>query len=132
MSADTGAGKKPAAPASPAISTEDAISMFDEMIPSQEVLMRREMGQMFLPIDGAIQRGVDVQQIVDGLKKKWPGSHSATLVRLLNAERERRLQLGEYIECKRFGSMRKPKKATKISQGEEACNVSNGSQGAEA
>jgi hypothetical protein len=69
MSADTGTGKKPAVPASPAISTEDAISMFDEMIPSEEVLMRREMERMFLSIDGAMQRGVDAQQIIDGLRK---------------------------------------------------------------
>lgn len=132
MSTDTGTGKKPPAPASPAISTEDAISMFDQMIPSQEVLMRREMEQMFLSIEGAMRRGVDAQQIIDGLKKKWPSSHSATIIRLLNAERDRRLQMGDHIDCKAFGSMRKPRKAKKISQGAEACNASNASRGADA
>ena len=132
MSAYTGTGKKPAAPANPAISTEDAISMFDEMIPSEEVLMRREMERMFLSIDSAMQRGVDAQQIIVGLKKKWPDSRSTTIIRLLNAERDRRLQMGDHIDCKPFGSMRKPRKPKKISQGEEACNVNNASRGVDA
>jgi hypothetical protein len=99
-------------PANHAISIEEAISMFDEMVPSKEVVMRHEMEQMFPSIVAAMKRDVSEEQVITALRKKWPGSHVATIIKLLNTERDRRMGHGEHIECKQFGSPRKSKTRT--------------------
>jgi|GEM_PF-5217615 len=103
---------------SKAISVEDAISMFEDMVPSKEVMMRREMEQMFPSIRAALKRDVSEEQVIAGLRKKWPDAHVATLVKLLNAERERCLMQDGAIDCKPFGSPRKSKIRTATSIGE--------------
>jgi hypothetical protein len=105
------AGKQPAKTLPSEITLEEAIAFFSVMQPSAEVVMRREMGDMFPPIVGAIKRGADQDQIIDGLKKRWPTTHVATLTKLFNDERERRLQQGELVDINPLGSPRKPKKA---------------------
>lgn len=132
MDTNTEASNKPTTPASDAISTEEAISLFENMAPNKEVEMRSEMKLMFLSILGAMAREVSEQQIIAGLRKKWPNTHVATIVKLLNFERERRLELGEQIDCKPFGSPRKPKKAPKGNQSQELSHVHASPQGAEA
>lgn len=102
----------PSEPANTAMSANEAISMFEDMVPSKEVVMRREMEQMFPSICAARKRDVSEDQIIAGLRKKWPDAHVATIVKLLNFERERRLELGEHIDCKPFGSPRKLKNRT--------------------
>jgi hypothetical protein len=110
--------KKTAEPASVPMSTDEAISMFDDMAPSKVVVMRRELEHMFPAIIAAINREVSEEQIIAGLRKKWSGVHVATIVKLLNAERERRLAQDELIKCKPFGSPRKPKMRTATMTGE--------------
>lgn len=106
--------KAMAVPLRSAISTEDVISMFQKMVPSPEVMMRREIEQMFCSIDTAMTRGVSEQQVIATLRKKWPEAHVATIIKLLNVTRDGCLQLGDHIECKPFGSMRKPKKRGRV------------------
>jgi len=96
-------------PLSQGISLDDTIALFEAMVPSKEVEMRREMEKMFPPIISAIEREVCPEQIIATLRKKWPDAHVASIVKMLNAERDRRLEHGEHINCKPFGSPRKPK-----------------------
>lgn len=131
MGTDFEADKSTVLPTTGALSTEDAISMFNDMLPSKEVVMRREMEKMFPSIMDAMQRDVGEEQVVGTLRKKWPNAHVATIIKLLNAERDRRMELGEHIGCKPFGSPRKPRKATKGNQGHESGHVYADSQGAE-
>lgn len=93
----------------PAISLDDTIALFEAMVPSKEVEMRREMEKMFPSIISAIEREVCPEQILATLRKKWPDVHVASIVKMLDAERARRLEQGEPINCKPFGSPRKPK-----------------------
>jgi hypothetical protein len=91
------------------LSTDDTIAMFKAMRPSKEVLMGRDMETMYSSVVDARKRDVSEQQIIATLKLKWPGAHTATIIKVINAELERRLKLGEQVECKPFGSPRKPK-----------------------
>ena len=109
-----------------AISLEDAIALFDVMVPSEEVVMRREMERMFLSIVGAIEREVGQDQIVGCLKQRWPTVHILTLIKSFNDERERRLQNGECVDVKPLGSPRKPKKAKTAASTEPADEASQG------
>jgi len=109
MTESSAANKSLTLLAGAAISTDDVISLFQEMVPSQDVLMRRDMEHMFPSIETALKRDVSEQQAIATLRKKWPNAHVATITKLFNAERERRLQHGEQIECKPFGSPRKTK-----------------------
>ncbi|GGA14200.1 hypothetical protein [Dyella caseinilytica] len=117
----------PSEPANTAMSANEAISMFEDMVPSKEVVMRREMEQMFPSICAARKRDVSEDQIIAGLRKKWPDAHVATIVKLLNFEHERRLEIGEHIDCKPFGSPRKPKSRTAAMSG-VACGSVSASQ----
>jgi sugar-specific transcriptional regulator TrmB len=123
------ASEKPTAPAIHAISTGEAISMFEDMLPSKEVVMRHEMEEMFPSIIAALKRDVSKEQIIAGLRKKWPSAHVSSIVKLLNSERERRLAHGEPIECKPFGSPRKTKIRTAAMTG-EICRSANTSHAA--
>lgn len=98
-----------------AISLDETIALFDVMEPSEEVVMRRDMEQMFPSISAAMKREVSEGQIIAALRQKWPGTHVSTLIKLFNAERARRLAQDEHIACKPFGTPRKPKmrRATK-------------------
>lgn len=89
------------------VSTDQMIAMFKAMRPSKEVLMAREMEIMFLSISDARKLGVSEQQAIAGLKLRWPGAHTASIIKLFNAELERRLRHGEQVECKPFGKERK-------------------------
>jgi len=109
MTESLAADKNLAVLAGAAISTDDVILIFEDMMPGQDVLMRRDMEQMFPSIETALKRDVSEQQAIATLRKKWPNAHVATITKLFNAERERRLQHGEQIECKPFGSPRKTK-----------------------
>jgi hypothetical protein len=96
-------------PLSQGISLDDTIALFEAMVPSKEVEMRREMEKMFPSIIGALERDVCAEQIVATLRQKWPGARAANIVKVLNAERARRLEHGEHVNCKPFGLPHKPK-----------------------
>lgn len=128
MEANVETSKAPAEPVTPAMSTQDAISIFNKMVPSEEVVMRSEMEEMFPSIRSAIQRGVSEKQIITELRKKWPTAHVATIIKLLNSELERCVRRGEHIECPPFGSPRKAKTyltAAKV-EPDQAANLSEG------
>ena len=105
------AGKQTPAP----LSVEEAITQFSVMAAGAEVVMRREMEQMFPAIIAAMAREVSEGQVLATLRQKWPDSHVATLIKVFNAERARRLAQGEPIAFKSFGTPRKPtiRRATK-------------------
>lgn len=111
----------------PAISLDDTIALFEAMVPSKEVEMRREMEKMFPSIVSAIEREVCPEQIIATLRKKWPDVHVASIVKMLNAERDRRLEHGEHINCKPFGSPRKPtmRRATKTADTSSSARTSS-------
>lgn len=90
------------------LSTDETIAMFKAMRPSREVLMGRDMEAMFSSVDEATKLGVSELQVIATLKLTWPGTHTATIIKLVNGERERRLREGQPIEWKAFGSPRKP------------------------
>ena len=91
------------------LSTEATISLFKEMMPNTAVVMSKEIGLMFPHIVVALNREVSEEQAIAGLRKKWPDAHVATIIKLFNAERKRRLERGEQIDCSPFGSQRKSK-----------------------
>lgn len=111
-------GKKADKQTPPALTVEEAIAQFSVMKPAAEVVMRREMEEMFPSICTAMAREVSEGQIMEALRQKWPGTHVATLIKLLNAERARRLAQDEPIACKSFGTPRKPKKAKSAASAE--------------
>jgi len=129
MTESSAANKNLTLLAGAAISTDDVISLFQEMVPSQDVLMRRDMEHMFPSIETALKRDVSEQQAIATLRKKWPNGHVATIIKLFNAERERRLQQGDHIQCKPFGSMRKPKTRNKVMMVESSSSMANHTQG---
>lgn len=96
-------------PLSQGISLDDTIALFEAMVPSKEVEMRREMEKMFPSIIGALEREVCPEQIIATLRKKWPGARAASIVKMLNDERARCLEHGKHINCKPFSSPHKPK-----------------------
>lgn len=126
MATDFEADKSTVLPTTGALSAEDAISMFNDMLPSKEVVMRREMEKMFPSIMDAMQRDVSEEQIIAGLRKKWPGAHVATIIKQLNSERQRRLAQGESVTCRPFGSPRRSamRRATTISNTGESAQIS--------
>ena len=114
-------------PLSQGISLDDTIALFEAMVPSKEVEMRREMEKMFPSIISAIEREVCPEQIIATLRKKWPDVHVASIVKMLDAERARRLEQGEPINCKPFGSPRKPtmRRATKTADTSSSARTSS-------
>lgn len=120
------AGKKVEKQTYPALTVEEAIAQFSVMEPAAEVVMRREMEEMFPSICVAMVREVSEGQIMAALRQKWPGTHVATLIKLLNAERTRRLANDEPIACKPFGSPRRPamRKAIKTTDASDSPRTS--------
>jgi hypothetical protein len=108
-------GKKAGTQTPVPLTVEETIAQFNVMEPGAEVVMRREMEQLFPSVSAAIEREVSEGQIIAALRQKWPNSHVATLIKVFNAERARRLAQGEPIAFKAFGSPRKPtiRKSTK-------------------
>ena len=104
------------------LSTDETIAMFKAMRPSKEVLMSRAMETMFSTVVDARKRGASEQQVIVTLKLTWPGVHTATIIKVINGELERRLKVGEQVECKPFGSPRKPKirKATNAGKADDS------------
>ena len=99
------------------LSTDATIAMFKAMRPSKEVLMGRAMETMFSSVADARKLGVSEQQVITTLKLTWPGAHTATIIKVINGELERRLKVGEQVEFKPFGSPRKPKIRTATKDG---------------
>lgn len=127
METSTVSTGKSAKVSAPAISLDDTIALFQAMVPSRDVEMRREMEKMFPSIICAIEREVCPEQIIATLRRKWPDAHVASIVKMLDAERARRLEQGEPIHCKPFGSPRKPtmRRATKTADTSSSAQTSS-------
>lgn len=108
--------------------TDEMINAINAMVPSKIALMAIEIKALFPSITDALKRNVSEKQIFDFLKGKWPDAHVATVTKLLNAERERRLRQGDQIDCKSFGRTRKLRQLRPATTGETSCAADHGEE----